>query len=81
MAKCVYLLRSRSDPRRKYVGLTESLDNRLAEHNAGKSPHTSKFVPWECVTAIWSADHAKAEASEAYLKHGSGHAFANRHFW
>jgi hypothetical protein len=27
-----------------------------------------------------SRDH-KAEQFEKYLKHGSGHAFANRHFW
>lgn len=26
-------------------------------------------------------DDAKADAFEKYLKHGSGHAFANRHFW
>jgi predicted GIY-YIG superfamily endonuclease len=61
--------------------LTSDLHKRLAKHNAGKSPHTRKFTPWECVVAIWFADHAKAEAFEEYLKHGSGHAFGNRHFW
>ena len=79
--KYVYLLRSLSDPSRKYTGSTSDLNHRLAEHNAGKSPHTSTHIPWECVVAIRFADDAKAEAFEQYLKHGSGHAFANRHFW
>jgi predicted GIY-YIG superfamily endonuclease len=79
--KYVYLLRSLTDQSRKYVGISADLNQRLAEHNAGKSPHTSKYVPWECVLAIRFVDEAKAEAFEAYLKQGSGHAFANRHFW
>lgn len=77
----VYLLRSISHPNERYVGLTSDLKKRMAEHNAGKSPHTSKFVPWRLITAIYFADRAKAEAFERYLKHGSGHAFANRHLW
>ena len=79
--KTVYLLESISHPGKRYVGVTESLERRLDEHNSGKSPHTSKFKPWNCVVAITFADDAKAEAFEKYLKHGSGHAFAKRHFW
>ena len=77
----VYLLRSKSRLGKHYVGLTNDLKKRLREHNAGKSPHTSKWVPWELVVAVYFADCRKAEAFERYLKHGSGHAFANRHFW
>ena len=80
-AMYVYLLRSAFHPDQRYVGLTSDLKKRLAEHNAGKSPHTSKFAPWECVAAVWFQDDQKAEAFETYLKHGSGHAFARRHFW
>ena len=47
----------------------------------GRSPHTSKFVPWRIVAAVYFADRARAEAFEKYLKQGSGHAFANRHPW
>lgn len=79
--KCVYLLQSLWDKSRRYVGVTEDLDKRLADHNAGKSTHTRKYVPWECVVAIWFGDHRKAAAFERYLKQGSGHAFARRHFW
>ena len=79
--KYVYLLESLSCRGKRYIGLTMDLNNRLAEHNAGRSPHTSKFVPWKCVVALRFADSAKAEDFEEYLKSGSGHAFARRHFW
>lgn len=77
----VYLLRSKADPKQRYVGLTNDLKNRLSQHNAGNSAHTSKFSPWEIVLAIYFADPAKARVFEHYLKNGPGHAFANRHFW
>ena len=77
----VYLLRSLSHEAQRYVGLTGDLKKRLADHNAGKSPHTSKHTPWELVVAVYFKDRDKADAFEPYLKQGSGHAFANRHFW
>ena len=46
----VYLLQSESSAGERYVGVTSDLRQRLAEHNAGKSPHTSKYVPWKLVT-------------------------------
>jgi predicted GIY-YIG superfamily endonuclease len=60
----VYLLESVAFPGRRYVGLTIDLHNRLEDHNAGKSPHTSKYRPWRIVAAAWFADRAKAEAFE-----------------
>jgi predicted GIY-YIG superfamily endonuclease len=77
----VYLLRSASHPDQRYVGMTSDLKARLAEHNAGRSPHTSKYVPWKLAVAVYFADNHKAQAFECYLKQGSGHAFARRHFW
>jgi putative endonuclease len=77
----VYLLRSLQNPEKRYVGSTNNLQQRLADHNAGKSPHTAKHVPWKLVAALSFEDAAKAEAFERYLKDGSGHAFAKRHFW
>ncbi len=79
--KYVYLLRSISDPRHTYVGLTDDPKRRLEKHNKGKSPHTSKYRPWEIEVAIRFDDEKKAALFERYLKSGSGHAFANRHFW
>ncbi|MBL27774.1 MAG: excinuclease ABC subunit C [Rhodospirillaceae bacterium] len=74
----VYLLESSAYPGQRYVGVTSDLRKRLAEHNAGKSPHTSKYAPWLLVTYIGFSDNQKAEAFERYLKSGSGHAFAKR---
>jgi predicted GIY-YIG superfamily endonuclease len=76
--KYVYLLQSIDFPERTYVGLTDDLRGRLAAHNAGQSPHTSKFKPWHLVTYIAFSDEAKAVAFERYLKSGSGQAFANK---
>jgi predicted GIY-YIG superfamily endonuclease len=72
----VYLLQSESAIGQRYVGVTTDLKQRFAEHNAGKSAHTSKYVPWKLVTYVAFSDEQKAEAFERYLKSGSGHAFA-----
>jgi predicted GIY-YIG superfamily endonuclease len=77
----VYLLKSERDPNQRYVGLTADLKKRLDEHNRGKSPHTAKHAPWKVIVAVWFEDATKAAAFEKYLKVGSGHSFANRHFW
>jgi len=77
----VYLLESEPFADRRYVGLTSDLERRVAEHNAGRSPHTSKYVPWRLVTYIAFSDERKAEVFERYMKSGSGHAFAKRRLW
>ena len=77
----VYLLESVSHPKKRYIGLTGNLNKRLKEHNTGKSPHTSKYKPWKIIIAIRFTDNRKADTFEKYLKSGSGHAFAKRHFW
>jgi len=77
----VYLIETARRPTHRYVGLTSDLKQRLAEHNAGKSAHTSKFGPWRLVTYVAFSERTKAESFERYLKSGSGHAFANRRLW
>lgn len=78
----VYLLKSVDDTSRHYIGFTEKgVPARLEEHNAGKSIHTNKHKPWECIAYFAFENKTKAEAFETYLKHGSGHAFAKKHFW
>jgi predicted GIY-YIG superfamily endonuclease len=76
----VYILVSKPDSNRHYVGSTADLNTRLAAHNAGKVSHTSKHKPWRIDTAIAFSDKAKATAFERYLKSGSGREFARRHF-
>ncbi|MBI5487054.1 MAG: GIY-YIG nuclease family protein [Deltaproteobacteria bacterium] len=75
----VYVIKSVPQPSHHYVGSTRDVRRRLIEHNAGKSPHTSKYAPWRIVLAIWLADAERAFQFERYLKSGSGRAFARRH--
>jgi predicted GIY-YIG superfamily endonuclease len=77
----VYLLQSEAFAGQRYIGVTSNLKQRLADHNAGKSPHTSKYAPWELVTYVAFSDECKAETFERYLKCDSGHAFANKRLW
>jgi len=79
--KYVYLIRSIKFPSETYVGLTSNLQQRLAAHNAGRSPHTSKYTPWELVAYLGFAKHESAAAFEKYLKTGSGRAFAGKRLW
>ena len=75
-----YILRSISQPEQRYIGSTADLKARLAKHNAGEVPHTSKFKPWKVEAYFAFETKEKATSFEAYLKTGSGHAFAKRHF-
>ena len=77
----VYLLESESSLGQRYVGLTVDLKQRLHDHNAGKSKHTSKFIPWRVVTYVAFSNRLAAASFERYLKSGSGHAFANKRLW
>ena len=77
----VYLLRSKTNIKKTYIGRTTDLSRRLATHNEGGSPYTSKYMPWELVAVLSVPSEQKAIELERYLKSGSGHAFARRHLW
>jgi predicted GIY-YIG superfamily endonuclease len=79
--KYVYLLQSLAVPGQRYIGITSDLDERLRPHNAGGSPHTSKYRPWKVVLPLCFQDDQPAVEFEQYLKSGSGHAFAKKRFW
>ncbi len=74
-----YILESVATPGEFYRGHTENLKRRLAEHNAGKCPHTSKSKPWKAKFYAAFETMESARKFESYLKSGSGHAFAKRH--
>ncbi len=76
--KFVYILNSQSDPERYYTGITDDVEKRLAIHNAGNVPHTSKYMPWVLKTYVGFQDEAQAIAFETYLKTASGRAFAKK---
>ncbi len=77
----VYLLQSNTHPSERYIGLTSDLKVRLAKHNEGGVPHTSKFRPWRLQTYVAFTSREDAARFEIYLKSGSGRGFANRHLW
>lgn len=77
----VYLIESETVADKRYIGLAADLKRRMAQHNSGNSPHTSKYAPWKLVTYIAFHQREKAAAFERYLKSGSGHAFAKRRLW
>jgi putative endonuclease len=58
----VYLIEGLDGAR--YVGCTKDLKLRLRQHNAGESPHTSKFLPWRLVAYIAFPTEAQAVAFE-----------------
>jgi putative endonuclease len=74
----VYIIRSVSEPTQTYTGATEDLKQRLTAHNAGHSPHTSKYVPWELEFYAAFPDKHVAYEFERYLKSHSGRAFTNK---
>ena len=78
--RIVYVIRSRKDPERHYVGLTSDLPSRLASHNAGESPQTRTLIPWALVVSVQFASADAAIRFERFLKSSSGRAFAKHYF-
>jgi predicted GIY-YIG superfamily endonuclease len=72
----VYIIQSISHPDQRYIGYSADLKKRMAFHNAGKSPHTAKYRPWQLLFYSAFPDKTKALEFEAYLKSHSGKAFA-----
>jgi predicted GIY-YIG superfamily endonuclease len=67
----VYVLKSvKSDI--YYTGMTKDLENRIMEHNSGKSKFTSGHVPWLVIYTEEHRDWNEARVREKYLKSTSG---------
>ena len=77
----IYFLRSQSNPKKTYIGITQDVDRRVAKHNAGDSPHTARFIPWELMGSLAVPTKRKAIDLERYFKQGSGHAWLHKHLW
>ena len=73
-----YILRSLTSPEEEYVGAISDLKQRLLDHNAKKSSHTSKYVPWELVWYCAFPTKHQALEFENYLKSHSGRAFSKK---
>ena len=76
----VYVLKNADESPAFYVGITSDVKARLADHNAGRCPHTASRRIWHLHVVIEFSDQMRAIRFERYLKSGSGRAFAKRHF-
>lgn len=63
----VYMLRSFKNGK-YYVGISENVNRRLREHNAGKLETTSKNKPFVLVFKKEYVDYKLARKHEAWLK-------------
>jgi len=73
---CVYILKSKKDGSKYYVGLTNNLKRRLSQHNdVPTNSYTIKHAPWKIETYIAFEKKEGAEQFEIYLKSPSGKAF------
>ncbi|WP_179008635.1 GIY-YIG nuclease family protein [Winogradskyella forsetii] len=57
---------------RNYVGMTDRLEERLIEHNQGKTKSTKAFVPWVRVHEEVFETRLEARTREKYLKSAAG---------
>ncbi|MEJ7626466.1 MAG: GIY-YIG nuclease family protein [Ferruginibacter sp.] len=58
-----------------YVGISKNPDNRLKEHNSGKSRFTKGLKPWKKIYCELHPDWEAARKREKYLKSGVGKEF------
>ena len=73
----VYVLRSLSRDY-LYVGSTDDLDRRFAEHNSGLVQSTKAFRPFKIDAYIAVSTEIKARELEKYFKTGSGKAILKK---
>ncbi|MEM1084612.1 MAG: GIY-YIG nuclease family protein [Verrucomicrobiota bacterium] len=77
----VYLIRSKISPDQTYIGDTDDLKARIKARNNGQGGTTAKSKPWKLETYLAFSGKKQALDFEAYLKSGSGHAFARKRLW
>ena len=57
---------------RIYVGMTQDIEKRIAEHNSGKTKSTKGYLPWELFYYEIIDSRQNARNREKKLKQGSG---------
>ncbi|HPJ58961.1 MAG TPA: GIY-YIG nuclease family protein [Bacteroidales bacterium] len=67
----VYALESEKDGV-IYVGIAMDCQQRLIEHNNGKSKYTSAHIPWRLFYSEFIGDSVSARAREKYFKTSAG---------
>ncbi len=73
----VYILSSLVS-KKGYVGITDNLERRLAQHNSGDSFYTKRHRPWKMISFEEFADRKSAREREKYLKSCVGRKYLKR---
>jgi len=55
-----------------YAGLTNDIERRVAEHNAGKNKTTKPYRPFKLIYSESFSTRVEARKKEKYLKSGIG---------
>jgi putative endonuclease len=58
-----------------YVGLTDNVERRVGQHNAGRSKSTKPYLPFRIILIEEYPGRLEARAREKYLKSGVGKEF------
>ncbi|HRH23117.1 MAG TPA: GIY-YIG nuclease family protein [Candidatus Magasanikbacteria bacterium] len=67
----VYIIYS-NKLKKKYIGYTEDLKNRVKQHNQRKVVFTSKGTPWQLIYYESFCNKLDAQEEERFLKTGKG---------
>ena len=73
----VYVLRSRLNGR-LYTGMTQDIENRIREHNAGRTKSTKPYIPYDLVYQETLETRLSARDREKYLKSAAGKRFLTK---
>ena len=57
---------------KRYIGSTHDVNNRLREHNTGKSKFTKTGIPWKLIYQESYQTNLEARRRELFLKSGVG---------
>ena len=74
MSYFVYILRSEKDGKR-YVGMTNKLEHRINQHNAGRVISTKPRIPFKLEKVEEFPDRLSARSREKYFKTAAGRRF------
>ena len=75
----VYILESESD-HIFYCGMSMNVNQRLHQHNSGKSQFTKGHIPWKLIYFEEVGDRSAARNREKYFKSAAGKRFINKKF-
>jgi len=57
---------------KSYIGVTDNIDRRIAEHNSGKMAFTRRYIPWEIIHTENFGTLKEARRKESFYKSSLG---------